>query len=160
MAHPPAPKTLVYSCSGCSSAAQLANHLAVRLDRQGDAEMSCIAGLGGQVKSLIRTARNAQAAQRPILVIDGCPLACAKHSLAQHGVAPTHHLQLAELGVRKLQHQDFDPGMAASLLNEWTPRVRAWNRQAARPRANGSAIQDTEPCPGSSAERQPLKPTG
>ena len=94
------------------------------------------------------------------LVIDGCPLACAKHSLAQHGVAPTHHLQLAELGVRKLQHQDFDPGMAASLLNEWTPRVRAWNRRAARPRANGSAIQDTEPCPGSSAERQPLKPTG
>lgn len=122
--------------------------------------MSCIAGLGGQVKSLIRTARNAQAAQRPILVIDGCPLACAKHSLAQHGVAPTHHLQLAELGVRKLQHQDFDPGMAASLLNEWTPRVRAWNRQAARPRANGSAIQDTEPCADSGAERQPLKPTG
>jgi uncharacterized metal-binding protein len=32
--------TLVYSCSGCSNAAQLANHLAVRLDRTGVAEMS------------------------------------------------------------------------------------------------------------------------
>ena len=26
---------LVYSCSGCSSAAQLANHVALRLDRAG-----------------------------------------------------------------------------------------------------------------------------
>lgn len=31
---------LVYSCSGCSSAAQMANYLAVSLDRRGLAEMS------------------------------------------------------------------------------------------------------------------------
>jgi len=31
---------LVYSCSGCSSTAQLANSLAVRLDRSGEAQMS------------------------------------------------------------------------------------------------------------------------
>ena len=41
---------LIYSCSGCSSAAQLANHLAIRMDRAGAAEMSCLAGLGGDVK--------------------------------------------------------------------------------------------------------------
>ena len=29
------PHPLVYSCSGCSSAAQLANHVAVRMDRKG-----------------------------------------------------------------------------------------------------------------------------
>ena len=44
---------LVYSCSGCSSAAQLANHVALQLDRRGVAEMSCIAGVGGDV-SFIR----------------------------------------------------------------------------------------------------------
>ena len=32
------PRPLVYACSGCSSAAQLANHVAVRLDRSGVAE--------------------------------------------------------------------------------------------------------------------------
>lgn len=37
---------LVYSCSGCSSAAQMANYVAVQLDRRGAAEMSCIAGVG------------------------------------------------------------------------------------------------------------------
>lgn len=41
------PRPLVYSCSGCSSAAQLANHVALQLDRRGVAEMSCIAGVGG-----------------------------------------------------------------------------------------------------------------
>ncbi|HAQ85985.1 MAG TPA: zinc-binding protein, partial [Pseudomonas sp.] len=40
---------LVYACSGCSNVAQLANTLAVRLDRAGLAEMSCIAGVGGRV---------------------------------------------------------------------------------------------------------------
>ncbi|MCC6353379.1 MAG: hypothetical protein IT577_05805, partial [Verrucomicrobiae bacterium] len=44
---------LVYSCSGASSAAQMANHLAIRLDRMGVAEMSCAAGLGGDVGPLV-----------------------------------------------------------------------------------------------------------
>ena len=35
----PDPRPLIYSCSGCSSAAQLANHVAVRLDRAGVADV-------------------------------------------------------------------------------------------------------------------------
>ena len=50
---PHADKPLLYACSGCSSAAQMANHLAVKLDRDGAAEMSCIAGVGGDVPSLV-----------------------------------------------------------------------------------------------------------
>jgi uncharacterized metal-binding protein len=42
-----AEKPLVYSCPGCSSAAQMANYIALELDRRGVAEMSCIAGVGG-----------------------------------------------------------------------------------------------------------------
>ena len=61
-------KPLVYSCSGCSSAAQMANYLAIQLDRIGIAEMSCIAGVGDNVKKLVRTAQSG----RKIIVIDGC----------------------------------------------------------------------------------------
>lgn len=68
---------LIYSCSGCSNLAQLANTLAVRLDRAGIAEMSCIAGVGGDVKSLVKKAQSA----RPILAIDGCHLHCVKACL-------------------------------------------------------------------------------
>ena len=103
---------LVYACSGCSSAAQLANHVAVRLDRSGAAEMSCIAGVGGDVPSLIKTARSGRA----IVVLDGCPLECARHCLQRHGITPTQHHQLQIYGVRKRLHEDFDPEQAEAVL--------------------------------------------
>lgn len=96
---------LVYSCSGCSSAAQLANAVAIKLDRCGAAEMSCIAGVGGGVAPLVRLAQSG----RTILAIDGCPLACTRECLAKQGVAPEHHLLLNEHGVRKKMHTEFDP---------------------------------------------------
>jgi len=98
------PKTLIYSCSGCSSAAQLANTVAVRLDREGAAEMSCIAGVGGDVPSLVKVAKSG----RKILVLDGCPLECAKNCLRRHGVEPGRHMQLGQYGVKKVQHGSFD----------------------------------------------------
>ncbi|KVK73212.1 MULTISPECIES: putative zinc-binding protein [Burkholderia] len=103
---------IVYSCSGCSNVAQLANHVAVRLDRSGDAEMSCIAGVGGDVPSLLKLAHSG----RPIIAIDGCPLVCAKKSLGRHGIAPDAHVQLGEHGVRKRFHEDFDPADAKRIL--------------------------------------------
>jgi uncharacterized metal-binding protein len=106
------PHPLVYSCSGCSSAAQLANHVAVRMDRKGVAEMSCIAGVGGDVPKLVRLAQSG----RPILALDGCPLVCVQSSLARHGITPTRHYQLHEYGVKKRNHQDFDPQEAAEVL--------------------------------------------
>ena len=107
---------LVYSCSGCSSAAQLANHVAVRLDLEAIAEMSCIAGLGGDVPSLVRKAEDAVAAGRALLAIDGCVLACVRNTLARHGLVPSHHVELWRLGVRKRQHEDFSPAEAAEAL--------------------------------------------
>ncbi|WP_454725646.1 MULTISPECIES: putative zinc-binding protein [Cupriavidus] len=95
-----APLPLVYACSGCSSVAQLANTFAVRLDRGGQAEMSCISGVGGGVDALVRVARSG----RPILALDGCPLACVKACLASAGVTPDRHLVLNRLGATKRQH--------------------------------------------------------
>ena len=111
------PLPLVYSCSGCSSAAQLANHVALRLDRTGIAEMSCIAGIGGDVPSLLKTARSG----RPIIALDGCPLVCVKSSLARHGIVPDRHYQLQQYGVKKRQHEDFDLAQAGAVLE----RVKA-----------------------------------
>lgn len=103
---------LVYSCSGCSSAAQMANHVALALDRMGSAEMSCIAGVGGDVPSLVKLARSG----RPVLVIDGCPLVCAKSCLARHGIEPDKHWQLGEHGIRKRYHAGFEPAEAEAMV--------------------------------------------
>ena len=108
----PADKPLVYSCSGCSSAAQMANYLAVRLDRKGIAEMSCIVGVGGNVKKLVHTAKSG----RKIIVIDGCPLACSKACLSQHSLQPDIYVELTAMGVSKKNHTDFDRQQADDLL--------------------------------------------
>ncbi|MBK8066283.1 MAG: putative zinc-binding protein [Rhodanobacteraceae bacterium] len=107
----PAALPLVYACSGCSSAAQMANHLALRLDREGAAEMSCISGVGGGVPALVRTAQSG----RRILALDGCAMHCVAHCLRRAGVQADQHLVLGELGVRKRKHADFDPAEAAAV---------------------------------------------
>lgn len=96
------PKPLVYSCSGCSNVAQLANDIAVVLDREEIAEMSCIAGLGGDVLPLVRKAKRAE----EIIAIDGCPLHCTLNTLARHELLPTHHIQLHKLHIAKRYHKN------------------------------------------------------
>lgn len=88
---------LVYACSGCSNVAQLANECALALDAQGLAEMSCIAGIGGKVSSLVRKAQTG----RPIIALDGCALRCCQHCLAGIGVQADTHIVLSDLGFRK-----------------------------------------------------------
>ena len=120
---------LVYSCSGCSSAAQMANAIAVALDRRGVAEMSCIAGVGGDVASLVRTATSG----RPIVAIDGCPLLCVQSCLARHDVKPDLQLVLRDLGVRRVKHEDFDPATAQRITDELAAEIHdRW------PEASGS----------------------
>lgn len=112
---------LVYSCSGCSSAAQMANHVALRLDHEGEAEMSCIAGVGGNVPALVKIARSG----RPILALDGCALECTRSSLAERDVQPSAHLLLNEQGVKKRYASDFDPEQAEAVFIEARAKVRA-----------------------------------
>ncbi|MFA9559184.1 putative zinc-binding protein [Evansella sp. AB-rgal1] len=95
---------LVYSCSGCSSAAQTANFIAIKMDRECVAEMSCIAGVGGDVMPLVKTATSG----RNIIAIDGCPLSCCKSVLARHDVNPKHHFDLSTFDVPKKKGQDPD----------------------------------------------------
>jgi len=106
-------KPLVYSCSGCSSAAQMANHLAIRLDRADEAEMSCIAGVGGNVKALVKTAKSG----RKIIAIDGCPLACAKACLNNHDINPDIHFELTGFGVKKIKGEDFSMDEADAVMS-------------------------------------------
>ncbi|WP_333609113.1 putative zinc-binding protein [Arsukibacterium sp.] len=103
---------LVYSCSGSSNVAQLANDLAVVLDQEGSAQMSCIVAVGAKDKQLVNIAQSG----RPILAVDGCPLNCVKHTLASVDVVPTWHIELTTLGYKKRDHESCDLGDAYKLL--------------------------------------------
>ena len=117
------PGTVVYACSGCSDAGELADRIARRLTRDGAAEMSCLAGIGGRVRPLL----NRAGAAEQILAIDGCPLNCTRHTLELAGFNQFAHLELHKLGVRKgacpVNEERIMAGVAAAkeiLANEKT----------------------------------------
>ena len=87
----------VLACSGCSRAGELADHTARRLQELGVARMTCLAGVGGRVKTILATVNAAP--ER--MMIDGCPLECGAHALRLAGIAEFQHFKLHELGIRK-----------------------------------------------------------
>lgn len=112
-------RPLIYSCSGCSDVAQLANNAAVRLDHSGEFEMSCISGVGGKVPALVKTAQSG----RPITVIDGCPLHCALACLANVGVTPDEHVRLYDFGFRKHYGQSYGDEAVDEVCHEVRTRL-------------------------------------
>jgi len=72
--------------------------------------MSCVAGLGGDVPSIVRIAKS----NRQILVLDGCPLHCAKNCLERHAITPTAHIDLSKDGIKKDFHRDATADEAQS----------------------------------------------
>ena len=108
----PAEKAVVvYACSGCSDAGEIADRIARQLNREGAAQMSCLAGIGGRVKSLLLKAANA----KRILAVDGCPLNCAAHTLKLAGFQKFEHLELHKIGIRKGSCPVTDEHVAAGV---------------------------------------------
>ena len=105
---------LIYSCSGCSNVAQLANAVALELQARNVGQMSCIAGVGGGVKGLVQMAQSG----RTIVVLDGCPLHCSAACLNQVGVRPDIHLTLTEHGNRKRTYTQASPEQVDQLCTQ------------------------------------------
>ncbi len=116
---PLVPVPIVYACSGCSGAAQLANDVAVALDRGDVAEMSCIVGVGGDVPSLTKLARSG----RPIVALDGCPLDCVRMVLARHQIVPIEHIRMSDHGCDKRRHGSYGDADVQRELAQVTERI-------------------------------------
>ena len=93
-----APK-LIFPCSGAADVGAIADQAARQLTREGVGKMFCLAGIGGLVSGIMKTTESAE----KILVIDGCPLNCAKNCLEQAGFTEFEHLNLTGLGLVKGQ---------------------------------------------------------
>ncbi|WP_028577339.1 putative zinc-binding protein [Desulfomicrobium escambiense] len=91
-----APK-LIFACSGGADVGALADQAARKLTRDGVGRMFCLAGIGGRVSGIITSTEAAAS----VLVIDGCPLNCAKKTLEEAGFSDFVHLNLMEVGFQK-----------------------------------------------------------
>jgi uncharacterized metal-binding protein len=77
---------LAFACAGCSAAGRMAYDLALELDRLGEVEMSCLAGIGARHPRFLSLLPG-----RRVLVIDGCRTDCARGLFNQAGLG--HHVQ-------------------------------------------------------------------
>ncbi len=94
---------MIFPCSGGSNVGQISNEVGRRLTVDNKGVMFCLAGLGGDVEALVERAKSAER----ILVIDGCPVACAKKVLDRHGIAH-EWLELTGLGIEKCPDLDLE----------------------------------------------------
>jgi len=88
---------LIFACSGAADVGEIADRAGRKLTRDRAGKMFCLAGVGGRVASILKTAG---AADR-LLAIDGCTQNCASACLKEAGFAEFASLRLAELGMEK-----------------------------------------------------------
>ena len=88
---------LLYACSGGANVAEISDRAARQLMFEGQGSMFCLAGLGAGIPGMVQTAKDADVN----LVIDGCPMDCAKKIFEKAGVTKFAYLRVTDLGIEK-----------------------------------------------------------
>jgi uncharacterized metal-binding protein len=91
-----APK-LIFSCCGAADVGELADQVARKLNREGTGKMYCLSGLGAELGNFIDYTKTSS----KILVIDGCPVDCAKKILQKVGINEFEFIRITDLGYIK-----------------------------------------------------------
>ena len=90
---------LLYACSGGANVAEISDKAARELMFDGCGTMFCLAGLGADIQGMVQTARDADVN----LLIDGCPMECAKKTFDRHGLTNYRHIKVTDLGIEKVK---------------------------------------------------------
>ena len=126
-------EALLYSCSGASNLGRLTNDIAVRLDRLGLGEMSCLAAVAAEAEQPLDAARSG----RPVIAISGCALGCAEQLLESRGVEVSQTVSLALRDVLKAKHVDVGQAdrerIFREVLGDLGPFLIAQNSALANP---------------------------
>ena len=89
--------TLIFPCSGAADVGEISDRVARKLTREGTGKMFCLAGVGTHIDTFLMSTR----AAGNILVIDGCPVDCAKKMLRHVGFKDITHMRVTDLGCEK-----------------------------------------------------------
>jgi len=87
----------VVACSGASNVGQIANQAAIELAREKVAGFFCLAGVGGHIKGMVKSAKEAGL----MIAIDGCPVQCAAKTLQHADIEPAIKIVVTDLGIEK-----------------------------------------------------------
>lgn len=111
-------KVLVYACSGAANVAEIADHVARQLTAEGLGQMFCLAGLGAGIPNMIQTAKDADLN----LVLDGCPLDCARLIFQKLGLTNVKIIRVTDHGIEKAK--------GVKITDEQVQKIVAEARQA------------------------------
>lgn len=91
----------ILACSGASNVGQITNEVAKRLDGEKQGRFFCLAGVGGHISGMVASVDGSD----KVLVIDGCPVACARLTMEEAGLNSYEYVVVTDLGIEK--NHDF-----------------------------------------------------
>src|SRR5512137_2243531 len=122
------PKRIIFPCAGQANVGQLTNLAALQLTEEGYGSIACVALLATGTESLLANALNAD----EVVILDGCPMLCAKKIAGGQGVAAGQHLVMTELGITKGPSKSFTEDDIEKVVAAcWKGEGR--NKDAAKP---------------------------
>ncbi len=110
----PAHERLIFCCSGASNVGVLSFQAAIRLAQEGFVAFSCIAGIGSKNIPMIRAAKSA--GER--VLIDGCPIGCARKIIDANLIPVDRYVIVTELGIDKTHGPDIEDSDVETIIKE------------------------------------------
>lgn len=90
--------TTVLACSGGSNVGQITNEVAKILDIAGEGKFFCLAGVGGHISGMVASVEGCD----KVLVLDGCPVACARKVMEAASIGNYEYVVVTDLGIEKV----------------------------------------------------------
>ncbi len=107
------PKRIIFPCAGQANTGQISNLAAIQLTEEGYGRIACVALLATGAETLIVNAKNAV----EVVILDGCPMACAKKIADARGVMSGQHLIVTELGITKGPSKSYSEGDIETIVS-------------------------------------------
>ncbi|MDD1687303.1 putative zinc-binding protein [Methanoregula sp.] len=131
-------KRIIFPCAGQANVGQLSNLAAIQLTEEGYGSIACAALLATGAENLIANAMQVD----EVVVLDGCPMCCAKKIAGAQGIAAGQHLVMTELGISKgpsktYTHDDIEKIVAACWKGEGRTKTAATLDKKAGGKKNG-----------------------
>ena len=90
---------LFYACSGGANVAEVPDRAARQLMTEGLGMMFCLAGIGAGIDGMVQTAKDADLN----VVLEGCPVDCAKKFFDGAGLTNYVQIKVTDLGIEMVK---------------------------------------------------------
>lgn len=95
---------MIIWCAGAANVGQMTNQIAVELSQEGLGRLFCLAGIAAHRGGFVRSVKDAD----DMLVLDGCPIACAKKIIEHVEATPKNHFVITAFGIEKTMGSALD----------------------------------------------------